>query len=239
MRTKEPREKFPLMLNRFRNKVRTYCLKQKNIDSNSYVDPSVQVLGWRNVRVGQNSVISEQTWINVNHRGRNNISIIIGNNCFIGRRNFLSSGELIRIGDFCLTGPNCNFLGSNQIYDSPFFPYLTTGTTQVGVIELGPNCWLGANVTLLNNIKIGYGSIIGAATVVNRDIPPLSVVVGNPCRIIKRFDMQSQSWVSAEEYSDENDQDLMSEAEYIEILKKTEFSLEKVWIASSKIFGDL
>ena len=231
-----------LALNNFRihrHKLSVISCKQKNVGENSYVDPTVQVLGWENVRIGSNSILSESTWININHREEGKIGLIIGNNCFIGRRNFFSSGIVIKIGDYCLTTPNCSFLGSDHIYSSPFKPYIATGTTEDGAIELGANCWLGANVTVLKGVKIGYGSIIGASTVVNRDVPPFSMVVGNPCRVIKRFDMQQQSWVSAKDYSEENDQDLMSEAEYIEILSQTEVNMNGVRIASSKVFGDL
>ena len=213
-------------------------IKKKNIGNNSYVDPSVQVLGWKNVRIGQNSIISEDTWININHR-ESGISLTIGDNCFIGRRNFLSTGQLIEIKDYCLTAPDCKFLGSNHIYSSPFVPYITSGTTQDGVIEIGTNCWLGAGVTVLMGVKIGYGSVIGAATVVNRNIPPFSVVVGNPCKVVKRYDVRLQSWVNAKEYSDESDQYLPSESEYLKILKKTHYNPKGVLIASSKLFGEL
>ena len=157
----------------------------------------------------------------------------------VGVDNFFNSGILIKIGDYCLTAPNYSFLGSDHIYSSPFKPYIATGTTEDGAIELGANRWLGTNVTVLKGVKIGYGSIIGAATVVNLDIPPLSVVVGNPCRVVKRFDMQQQAWISAKDYAQENDQDLMSEAKYLEILSKTEIDMKGLRIASSKLLGDL
>jgi len=102
-----------------------------------------------------------------------------------------------------------------------------------------PSSKINALLVVAKSVKIGYGSIIGAATVVNRDIPPLSVVVGNPCRVIKRFDMQRQTWVSVKDYSEENDQYLMSEAEYLKMLSKTEVNMNGMQIASSKIFGDL
>lgn len=214
-------------------------LQKQNIGNNSYIDPSTQVVGWKHIRIGENSIISEDTWFNVNHREVDNISIVIGDYCFVGKRNFFTSGNLIKIGDYCLTGINCSFLGSGHIFDSPFLPYITAGTTDKGVIEIGSNCWLGANVTVLKNIKIGYGSIIGAGSVINRNIPPLSVVVGNPCRVIKRFDMQQQSWVEAKNYSQDNEQYLLTEDEYLKIIKKTTFDPNVFLIASSKLFGDI
>jgi acetyltransferase-like isoleucine patch superfamily enzyme len=220
-------------INKFREKINVHFMKKHNTGKDSYVAPSVQVLGWRNFRVGQNSIISEDTWININHRTEGNISVIIGDNCFIGRRNFFTSGNLIKIGNYCLTGVDCKFLGSGHIYDDPFIPYLVSATTEEGLIEIGSNCWLGANVTILKNIKIGYGSIIGASSLVNQDIPPLSVVVGNPCRVIRRFDMKLKIWVNSKDYSKESDQYLLSESEYLEILNKNSFDMRGLVIENA------
>lgn len=53
-------------------------------------------------------------------------------------------------------------------------------------INIGSDVWIGRNVTLLGDITIGHGAIIGAFSVVAKDIPPYAVVVGNPC-VIKRY----------------------------------------------------
>jgi acetyltransferase-like isoleucine patch superfamily enzyme len=224
---------------RIKTKVNVFFLKRQNVGKDSYIDRSVQVLGWENVKIGNNSIIGEDVWININHRNIKTIGLAIGDNCFIGRRNFFNSGSSIEIGAYCLTAPNCSFLGADHLYTSPFVPYITSGITEGGAIEIGANCWLGANVTVLKDVKIGYGSIIGAGTLVNKNIPPLSVVVGNPGRIIKRFNMQQQTWVNVKEYSEDNDRDLMSEAEYLAILNETNLDLRGLWIASSKSFGDI
>ncbi|MBR8834035.1 MAG: acyltransferase [Stigonema ocellatum SAG 48.90 = DSM 106950] len=213
--------------------------KHQNIGEKSYVDPSVQVLGWGNVKIGNHSCIGQDTLININHREKGKLCLDIGNNCYIARRNFFSTGDMIRIGDYCLTGIENHFLGSDHIYSSPFKPYITTGTTHDGVIDVGVNCWLGSRVTILKGVSVGYGSIIGAGTVLNKSIPPLSIAVGNPYRIIKRFDVHSNSWVSAEQYPEEGEKDLPSEQEYLEILRKEYPIIEMPRIANSQLFGDL
>ena len=221
------------------NKINIFNLKRQSVGKNTYIDRSVQVLGWRNVKIGSNSIIGEDSWININQRNSKTIGLNIGNNCFIGRRNSFNSGSSIEIGDYCLTAPNCSFLGADHIYESPFVPYISSGVTEGGAIEIGANCWLGANVTVLKNVKIGYGSIIGAGTLVTKNVPPLSIVVGNPGRVIKRFDLKQQEWVGIDEYCVDNDLNLMSESEYLAILNETNLDLRGYWIASSKLFGDL
>jgi acetyltransferase-like isoleucine patch superfamily enzyme len=213
--------------------------RRAHVGASSYIDCSVQVLGWKQVRVGHHSVISEGSWLNINDREVDAPVIVIGNNCYIGRRNFLSAGAAIRIGDYCFTGVNCNFLGSDHVYTSPFAPYVTTGTTTDTTIEIGPNCWLGAAVSVLKGVKIGYGSIVGAASVVTRDVPAFSVVVGNPARLVRRYDVQRQAWVDAADYPASADAALPGEEAYLEALRNSHPALKIPLIASARKFGDI
>jgi acetyltransferase-like isoleucine patch superfamily enzyme len=58
-----------------------------------------------------------------------------------------------------------------------------------GDINIGNDVWVGAKSTIMSGVKIGDGSIIGAGTTVTKDVPPYSIVVGNPGKIVKyRFD---------------------------------------------------
>jgi acetyltransferase-like isoleucine patch superfamily enzyme len=192
--------------------------RYKNIGHGSHVERSVHVIGWKHILIGENSIISEGTWLNVNYRLPRTAHIIIGRNSYIGRRNFISSGALIRLGDYCLTGLDCKFIGANHVIANPFQPYATTGATNSAIIEVGINCWLGAGVTVLGNVKIGHACVIGANTFLNKDIPPFSVAVGNPARVINRYDMETQSWVTAEKFSSDKEELLPSESEYHAIL---------------------
>ena len=54
-------------------------------------------------------------------------------------------------------------------------------------IEIGDNCWLASNVTVCGGVKIGEGCVIGAGSVVTRDIPPNSLAAGVPCRVIREI----------------------------------------------------
>jgi acetyltransferase-like isoleucine patch superfamily enzyme len=197
------------------------------------------VLGWEQVRVGHDTIVSEDTWINVNRRDSTEPAIVIGNNCFLGRRNFLSSGAGIYIGDYCLTGVDCHFLGSDHIFKSPFAPYMTTGTTDDGAIEIGTNCWLGSSVTVLKGVKVGYGSILGAASVITGDIPPFSIVVGNPGCVLRRYDVRRQAWVSAGDYPADGDDHLPGEDSYLEKMRKDYPAIKGPVVASGSCFGDL
>lgn len=228
--------KIPLLI-RIINQLRCHEIYKKNIKKSSFVDKTARLIGLKDIIIGENSIISENTWLNVNNRG--NLGIIIGNNCFIGKNNFFSSGKEIVISDYCMFGLDCRFLGSNHLFDNPFMPYISTGTTNEGIIKVGVNCWLGTGVTVIGDVRIGYGSIIGANSLVNKDIPPFSVVVGNPGRVIKRYDVILEKWIKISECNEGNEKHLPTEEEYLQILKSKKPLINKPYYAATKAFGNL
>lgn len=230
--------RFPL-LSRFKNVVLSWHFRRRHTGKGSYIDRSAHVLGWRSVKIGKNSVVSADCWFNVNNRSSAATQINVGDFCHLGRRNLLSSGQLLRLGDYCLTGPDCRFLGSDHIFNDPFLPYVASGAKQVAVMEVGPNCWFGAGVVVMGNVKIGHGSVIGALTLVTKDIPPFSLVVGNPARVIKRYSMNKQAWVPAQALPPHEEQALPGEETYLEILRKSRSLITMPVAAASKRMGDL
>ena len=211
--------------------------RTENVGSNCYIDPSVQIIGWGNVQIGDNTTLSEDAWLNVNHRENSKKNIIIGNNCHIGRRNFFSSGPLIQLKDYCFTGIDCRFLGCGHLTDSPLVPYAVSGLTPGEVISVGVNCWLTTAVTVMQGVKIGHGSIIGAGSQVLKDIPPFSIAAGNPCRVIKRFNFQADKWVNTDAWSAEFDTYSPSEEQYLAILIEKQPQIQPMLLSSSSRFG--
>lgn len=207
------------------------------VGKNSYIDPDVQIIGWKNVSIGCSTTISENTWFNVNFRDNSSKRIIIGNNCHIGRGNFFSSGPLIQIKDYGFTGLNCHFLGCGHNIDTPLTPYIAAGLSAGGIIEIGVNCWLATEVTVLQNVKIGCGAVVGAKSLVAHDLPSFSISIGNPCRVIKRFDFKNNKWIKIDEWKEELDRFIPSEDEYLGRLIESHKNIQPSLIASSRRFG--
>jgi len=97
---------------------------------------------------------------------------------------------LITVGDRTLIGPNCSFFSATHPLD-PTLRNGTSGPESGKPIVIGPDCWLGGNVTILAGVTIGRGSTVGAASVVTKDVPEYTCVAGNPARIIKRVDVSA------------------------------------------------
>ena len=205
----------------------------------SYIDHSVHILGKDNIRLGKNVCVSEGCWFNVNHRINDKVSIEIGNNCFIGKHNFFTSGDLISIGDYTLTTIGCKFIGSSHNVEDPEVPYLLTGTTNDDQIQIGVNCFLGASVIVLGNVKIGHGSVIGAGSLVLHDVPPFSLAVGNPAKVQKRYSFVQKKWLPVSEITEEDENAMPNEKEYLALLKTRYPKVKMPWIAAGTSMGDL
>lgn len=110
--------------------------------------------------------------------------IKIGDNCGFGDYCFFGAAGGIQIGDNVIMGQNVRFHSENHNYSRLDIPIRMQGVTNKG-INIEEDCWIGAGVVFLDGVTVGKGSVIGANTVVNKDIPPYSVAVGNPVKIIK------------------------------------------------------
>lgn len=217
-----------------------YRFKKNNCGHNSFIHPRAQLLGLNNITIGNNSLISEDCWLNVNFRSESGRSIIIGNNCHIGRRNFFSSGPIISIGDYSFTSLDCHFLGCGHNFHDPFSPYITSGVYPGLPIKVGANCWLATSVTVLQGVSIGHGSVIGARSLVAEDIPPFSVAIGIPCKVVKRFNPIEMKWIPANEFTTNMEDLLPSEADYLAGLDSSSLAdIEPSIIVSGSDFGPI
>ena len=111
-------------------------------------------------------------------------NIEIGENFCSNHNLLILDSAKVHIGDNVLIGPNCSFYTSTHPIN---YIERELGTELAKPINIGNNVWLGGNVIVLAGVTIGENSVIGAGSVVSRDIPPNTVAVGNPCRVIKNI----------------------------------------------------
>ena len=109
---------------------------------------------------------------------------IIGEKTFINHNAYLMDGAEIKIGDNCFIGPNCGmYTAAHPI----FFEERNKGLEKALPINIGDNVWIGGDVTILPGASIGNNSVIGAKSLVTKDIPANVVAFGNPCRVIRKI----------------------------------------------------
>lgn len=112
------------------------------------------------------------------------VGIAIGNNSAIGAHSFIGGQGGVEIGNDVIIGPGLGIYSANHIFSDKEIKIRLQGESKVGV-EIGNNCWLGANVTILDGVSIGEGTVIGANSLITKNIPPYSIVIGNPGKVVK------------------------------------------------------
>lgn len=106
----------------------------------------------------------------------------IGEDTFINHNAYFMDGAKISIGSHCFIGPNCGMYTANH-------PLLASernrGLEKASPIIIEDDVWIGADVTILPGVRIGKESVIGAKSVVTKDIPSNVIAAGNPCQILR------------------------------------------------------
>lgn len=105
--------------------------------------------------------------------------INIAQNCLIG-----GAGK-VEIGNFVMIGPNSCILSSNHGYNRPDIPMLRQKPT-LAPVKIKDDVWIGANVVILPGVTVNQGAIVGAGSIVTKDVEPYSIVAGNPAKLLKK-----------------------------------------------------
>lgn len=145
------------------------------------------LLGTQNIYIGNNVVIESGVQLVTYSTKDYKPEIHISDNTLIRRNSHITAINKIRIGKNVLTGTNVlisdNGHGDSSRQNMNVQPRLRQLVSK-GEVIIEDNVWIGNNVCILGGVRIGMGSIIGANTVVTKDIPPYSIAAGVPAKII-------------------------------------------------------
>ncbi len=164
---------------------------------NIYIFPGVNIVRPRFIFIGDNVTIGRDTDIYVHplHSETKDYILRIGNNVHIGSHNIIGARRSIILEDNVLIGPHVMIGDHTHHYENIEIPIKMQEATEAGPVRIEQDSWIGANVFILPNVTIGRHSVIGANSVVNRDIPSYSVAVGIPAKVIKQYDFNLRQWV--------------------------------------------
>jgi acetyltransferase-like isoleucine patch superfamily enzyme len=142
-------------------------------------------LSKKGVNIGRNTSIDRNLWLHCGGSWQANEHgfFVIGENSFIGCNAVMGAGGGIQIGNNVLIGQNVNLHAENHLFADKDRLIREQGIRYEGIV-IEDDVWIGSKVTIVDGVKVGRGSVIGAGSVVTKSIPPYSVVVGVPARII-------------------------------------------------------
>ena len=118
-------------------------------------------------------------------------NIFVGKNCFINYNCTILDNARVTLGDNCLLAPNVSIYTAGHALhpESRAFGY------EYGIeVTIGNNVWIGGNTVVLPGVHIGDNVVIGAGSVVTKDIPDWSFAAGNPCRVIRAITEEDKKY---------------------------------------------
>ena len=138
------------------------------------------------LEIRRDTLLEPGCWLTLSPQAR----ITIGSGCFLNRNTMLAAVELIEIGDHVMFANNCFVGDADHRYDDPGKPVTWQGFEPKGPVRIGSNCWFGVGCVVTGGVKIGERSVIGANSVVTRDLPAGVIAAGAPAKVIREIEFQ-------------------------------------------------
>jgi acetyltransferase-like isoleucine patch superfamily enzyme len=187
----------------FVNKIATklnffVCTYSCEVEKEVIFHPTAKILNAQKdkskIRIGSKSHIRGEIFL-FKHGGNVNI----GKHCYIGEGTKISSSCDVSIGNHVLIAHNVNIIDSNSHpmnfleRREHFMEIITLGHSEKlnlneKNVKICSDVWIGFNAVIMKGVTIGEGAIVAACSVVTKDVPPFSVVAGNPAKVIKYLD---------------------------------------------------
>lgn len=175
-----------------RVKAKKLCVEYNDIPCNDYRKKS-----WLLDRLV--ALRGENTYIEANFFCDYGYNIVIGDNFYANHNLVVLDCAEVIFGDNVFIGPNCGFYTAGHPLD---YPTRNSGLEYAKSIKVGSNVWFGGNVCVLPGVTIGDNVVIGAGSVVNKDIPSNTMAAGNPCKPIKTIEVPPET--AQDKKDDEN-----------------------------------
>lgn len=131
------------------------------------------------IKLGNDSFVAHRSTLTA--RGG---KILIGEHVHISRNSYISGIGNVEIGKDSMLGPNVTLNSGNHKFADVDTPMRLQGA-RLGKITIENDVWLGANVCVVPGVTIGRGTVVGAGAVVTKDIPPYSIAVGVPAKVVR------------------------------------------------------
>ena len=133
------------------------------------------------LQLGEHVLFEPDVWLTAEAPA----TIAIGGGTFLNLGCQVAAAQRVQIGDHCMFANHCFITDADHRFDDPDKPVPWQGFTSKGPTTVGDNVWCGANVVITSGVTVGERCVIGANSVVTTDIPPFSIAVGAPAKVIK------------------------------------------------------
>jgi len=164
----------------------------------SDIEPPAHVLGGGAIRIAEGVRIWRHARIEALNPAPGEIRLAIGAGTVIQPHVHIGAVRDVTIGAEVLMASHVYITDHDHDFSDPDDPVLSNGKLLVEPVRIGDRAWLGERVMVLKGVTVGEGSVIGAGSIVTKSVPPFSVAVGAPARVVRRYDRERGEWVRAE-----------------------------------------
>ena len=150
----------------------------------------LDVLPYNRFDLGDRSIVESFATVN-NAIG----DVVIGKHSLVGVYNSILGP--VSIGDHVMLAPHVVLSGLNHSFEDVTLPISRQPTTTRAIV-VEDGAWIGANTIVTAGVRIGRNSVGAGGSVVTRDVPPFSVVAGNPAKLVKQYNFETERWEKPE-----------------------------------------
>lgn len=168
--------------------------KYKNYKFKSIVFRPINIEGKKFISIGKYIIIRKHASIfALQNDDDHDPEIVINDFCSLGVFNHIAAVKKVVLGKYVLTANNVYISDNIHEYENINTPVMKQPIRFKSEVYIGDGTWIGENACIVGAI-IGKNCVIGANSVVTKDIPDFSVAVGNPARVIKQFNCETDQW---------------------------------------------
>ena len=161
--------------------------------SHSLILHPLQIDGAKNIQIGKRVYIQSHSWLAAMPLTGKTAELLIGNGCSLGHFNHIYATQSIVLENDVLTADKVYISDNQHTYTNVEVPIKEQSIKQDKPVRIGQGSWLGENVCVIG-ANIGKHCVIGANSVVTKDIPDYSVAVGAPAKVIKQYNATTNQW---------------------------------------------
>ena len=176
----------------------------KALGQRAYLVKPFRVDGIDNISIMDETFFQRGVWLYCCDVDGLGACLSVGKGCVFGYNNHITSVREVIIGDYVLTANNVYISDNIHGYEDIAKPVMHQPVRFKRPVEIGTGAWIGENVSIIG-ASVGKNSVIGANSVVTRDIPDYCVAVGAPAVVIRQFDLQLQQWIDKRDLVDSTD----------------------------------
>lgn len=173
-------------------KIRTKFYGIKKVGKKTIVSKPLQLDNTKGISLENGVFVADYAWL-MGTNGRNEKGLIIEDNTVIGHFSHIIANKEVTIQRNVLIADKVFISDCTHDYINVKIPIINQGISFIKPVIIGEDSWIGENVSICG-ASIGKHCVIGANSVVTKDIPDYCVAVGSPAKIIKKYNFNTKSW---------------------------------------------